>query len=226
MSKSALLIQSQIWQWIPGPLFSFVSFPFHILASTVRYIFGTLRIPFPHLPFTSLNYNRLRSGISHPRGGVDRWIRQLEEETGAVCLSRARNSSHSITSSAEVGPSVLKSRPVIPEFVSDGNRKILPDFCTTSYDEALRICQKEARIGCIILVSEEHDDVPEFKRSVHTFSLIAVPRTKWALRTTLTNAAFVKFLYDNDILVWGGDVRDQEAWAGKLAPDKPTPVLD
>lgn len=43
---------------------------------------------------------------------------------------------------------------------------MLPDFTLGSYDEALRTCQKEARIGCIILVSEEHDDVTEFKRWV------------------------------------------------------------
>jgi len=37
--------------------------------------------------------------------------------------------------------------------------------------------------------------VPEFKRS------------------TLTDPTFVKTLCDNDIIVWGGDVRDQEAWS-------------
>lgn len=34
-------------------------------------------------------------------------------------------------------------------------------------------------------------------------------------RSTLTDPAFVKTLSDNDIIVWGGDVRDQEAWSGK-----------
>lgn len=33
--------------------------------------------------------------------------------------------------------------------------------------------------------------------------------------STLTDTAFVKSLYDNGIVVWGGDVRDQDAWAGK-----------
>lgn len=35
-------------------------------------------------------------------------------------------------------------------------------------------------------------------------------------RLTLTDSAFVKSLSDNDIIVWGGDVRDQEAWGGKF----------
>lgn len=34
-------------------------------------------------------------------------------------------------------------------------------------------------------------------------------------RSTLTDSAFVKTLSDSDIIVWGGDVRDQEAWSGK-----------
>ena len=33
-------------------------------------------------------------------------------------------------------------------------------------------------------------------------------------RATLTNPDFVKALYQNDILVWGGDVHDLEAWDG------------
>ena len=33
--------------------------------------------------------------------------------------------------------------------------------------------------------------------------------------STLTDNAFVKSLYDNGIVVWGGDVRDQDAWSGK-----------
>ena len=36
------------------------------------------------------------------------------------------------------------------------------------------------------------------------------------VRSTLTDPAFVKILCDNDIIVWGGDVRDQEAWSGKV----------
>lgn len=37
---------------------------------------------------------------------------------------------------------------------------------------------------------------------------------KFMLRATLTNTDFVKALYNNSILVWGGDVRDLEAWNG------------
>ncbi len=33
-------------------------------------------------------------------------------------------------------------------------------------------------------------------------------------RSTLTDPGFVKILHENDIAVWGGDVRDREAWSG------------
>jgi FAS-associated factor 2 len=50
--------------------------------------------------------------------------------------------------------------------LSEGSRKWLPDFTVGTYEDALRTCEREAKIGCVILVSEEHDDVAEFKRRV------------------------------------------------------------
>ena len=32
--------------------------------------------------------------------------------------------------------------------------------------------------------------------------------------STLTDSAFVKILHENGMIVWGGDVRDKEAWSG------------
>lgn len=31
----------------------------------------------------------------------------------------------------------------------------------------------------------------------------------------MADPAFVKVIQENDILVWGGDIRDREAWSGK-----------
>ena len=46
-------------------------------------------------------------------------------------------------------------------------------------------------------------------------------------RSTLTDPAFVGLLYDNNILVWGGDVRDTEAWSGTSLSTIPWyPILD
>jgi len=46
----------------------------------------------------------------------------------------------------------------------------------------------------VVLVSAEHDDVAEFKRS------------------TLTHPGFVRMLSENNFVVWGGDIRDKDSW--------------
>jgi FAS-associated factor 2 len=129
-----------------------------------------------HLRFVGINFYRSlgssRSTLGQTNGGPERWIRELEEETGAVCIRKMGNigtSSPGAASSAiDAGPSNLTARgagmtPAVDSLLEDG-RKVLPNFILGSYEEMLRTCKKEARIGCVILVSEEHDDVPAFKR--------------------------------------------------------------
>ncbi|KAJ7049462.1 hypothetical protein C8F01DRAFT_1002299 [Mycena amicta] len=172
---------------IPRPTWtitSFLAWPFQLFSSLLRFIFGVLRIPLPR-PF-AFNLALFRPRRSPPRSaGADRWVRELEEETGAQCISASG------VHTGSAGPSTLSHR-------APTDRKVLPDFTLGTYEEALRVCQRDIRIGCIILVSEEHDDVPEFKRS------------------TLTDPAFVRLLHENNILVWGGDVRDREAHSAAL----------
>lgn len=90
-----------------------------------------------------------------------------------MCIGRIRHSEGAnpnpgaASSAIEAGPSNLTARGTssINGHLDDG-RKVLPDFMLGSYEEMLRVCKKDARIGCVILVSEEHDDVSEFKRYV------------------------------------------------------------
>lgn len=135
-----------------------------------------LRIPIPQLRFSNLSFYRPLPRRALSRGGPDRWVRELEEETGAVCIGRANVPRGVSTSTAlnGAGPSSLTARPH-----GGDDSKLLPDFTLGSYDEALRICQKEARIGCIILVSEEHDDVTEFKRWVFSITTHVVTSFLW-----------------------------------------------
>ncbi|KAJ7103788.1 hypothetical protein C8R44DRAFT_834579 [Mycena epipterygia] len=164
--------------------FAFLAFPLQLLSSLLRFVFGVLRIPLPR-PFAfNLAFFRPRRSAPRGDGGADRWVRELEEETGAQCISASGVN-------AGPGPSTLSHR-------GTADRKVLPDFTLGTYEEALRVCQRDARIACIVLVSEEHDDVPEFKR------------------TTLTDPTLVRLLHTNDILVWGGDVRDREAYSASL----------
>ncbi|KAF5352935.1 hypothetical protein D9758_007874 [Tetrapyrgos nigripes] len=220
--------------------FTFITYPLHLISSLFRFVFSVLRIPLrllplPHLPFLSLNllnwwYNpRLRSTPpgGSGRGGIERWIRELEEETGAICLGRSPSegvsSGISGPSNSEASSSRLASRAFgahgtkdvdvdaeldallgpsspsspslsLPHVNSSDRQRYLPDFQLGSYEHALRVVEKEARVGCIVLVSEEHDDVAEFKR------------------TTLTSNSLLRILHKNNFYVWGGDVRDKEAW--------------
>ena len=158
---------------VPKSMLSILVFPFHVVASIIRFVFGTLRIPLPQWRFSSLNFYRPLGGRGappsyDPYSVADRWVRSLEDETGALCMSRARvgstatfSDSHSAGSS---NTSALPSSANIRGRYGSTSRKILPDFFLGSYEEALQTCQREAKIGCIVLVSNEHDDVAEFKR--------------------------------------------------------------
>lgn len=38
--------------------------------------------------------------------------------------------------------------------------------------------------------------------------------TEHSFRSTLADPTFVRIVQENDILVWGGDIRDRDAWSG------------
>jgi FAS-associated factor 2 len=145
-------------------LSSILAFPFHVLANIIRFIFHTFRIPLPRVPFSFLNFYRplvpRSSSRSDPYTVSDRWVRSLEEETGAHCLSRASPVQDSGPSTSQPQTNDLRSR------LGTSSSRVLPDFTLGGYDEILRLCQSEIRLGCIVLVSSEHDDVLDFKRFV------------------------------------------------------------
>lgn len=159
-------------------LSSILTFPFHVLASVIRFIFHTLRIPLPRIPFSSLNFYRpfLARPVSRsdPYTASDRWVRSLEEETGAHCFSRASPVPDAGPSTSQLQARDLRSR------LGSGSPRLLPDFTLGSYDEILRLCQSEIRIGCIVLVSGEHDDVPDFKRLALGHPSILSPFNRFA----------------------------------------------
>lgn len=70
----------------------------------------------------------------------------------------------------------------------------LPKFEICGYEEALRRAKEGMRPMLAILVSEEHDDTPEFKRSV------------------LSDPELLQCLEQNRFIVWGGDIRDRDAY--------------
>ncbi|KAF9219305.1 hypothetical protein BS17DRAFT_741022 [Gyrodon lividus] len=170
-------------------LFALLSLPINVMYRALRFALGILRIPLLSLPFTNNTYRALRPTYPNSRGATRRWITALEEETGAVTFKSAATAA----SGLDNRPSTSRRHTYPPTSPADGG-KILPDFLDGTYEEVLNICQREGRIACVILVSDEHDDVPEFKRS------------------TLTDPGFVRMLTENNFVIWGGDVRDKVSW--------------
>jgi hypothetical protein len=144
-------LQPASW-WYPTrypTLYSILAFPFHLLSSLVRF----LRLPTPQFRFSSLTFYRpLRT--SNLQRAPHAWLRDLEDETGAYATSTAISMTTSSSSSSS------KPRPD----AHHQHSKVLPNFMLSSYDQFLRKCQTDVRIGCVILVSEEHDNVAEFKK--------------------------------------------------------------
>ena len=150
-------------------VYTLLTYPFSILSSVFRFVFGVLHIPLPR-SFATFNFLIARGpSATHrqlpddPKSVTDRWVRALEEETGAVCISRSGNEAAATgvagPSTTSVSTSTLRSRGGGPTA-----GPVLPDFFLGSYEEAMRTCQRQLRIGCIILLSDEHQDAVGFKR--------------------------------------------------------------
>jgi len=189
-------------------IFSIIMAPFsltlNILSSLLHFVFRILRIPFPRLRLnmsssSSFNRSGRRGSYSDdPATVAERWVRELEEETGALCVSKAalidaQANGNGSQDENEAGPSSGGSRLVKRH---PTRTKTLPDFFLGGYDAALKAAQRDARVLCVVLTSEEHDDVPAFRRDV------------------LTDPELVRVLTDNHIIVWGGDVRERDGYQG------------
>ena len=162
------------------------------------------------------------SGPRAGRGGVERWIRELEEETGGVCANSTTSSSDFTDvgdSTGIAGPSRITPRHTSSS-VSNGvnGRPLLPPFASGSYDSILRLCSspQNPKIGFIVLVSSEHTpDDAVFKNQ------------------TLANKELVDILSEEVlgseegelggrdeeglVICWGGDVvRDKDAYDASM----------
>lgn len=168
-----------------------ITLTFNLLASLFHFVFRVLRIPFPRFNTRTISFNRTARRGSYsddPSVVAERWVRELEEETGTVSISKA-----ALIEAQEYNEPGPSNRPVRRH---PTKTKTLPDFFLGGYDAALRVAQRELRVLCVIITSEEHDDVPEFRKQV------------------LTDPEFVKTITDNHILVWGGDVRERDGYQG------------
>jgi FAS-associated factor 2 len=184
-------------------LVSLVTFPISlslsVLSHLFHFIFRILRIPFPRLSSTNISFNlstilgrSSRPRTHHPNDPAsvaDRFVRELEDDTGAMTVSRARASRRE----DEPGPSSLAAGQ---DVLVDPKRKLLPDFWLGSYESALDAAKREARVLCVVLLSDEHDDTPGFRRNV------------------LTDPELVRVLTENEFIVWAGETRQSEGYQG------------
>lgn len=144
-------------QALGGPL-AVVAAPVSVLLdvtlSFLRFLARILRIRLPSLslrwPGQSRPANRLRTD---PRSCAERWLRTLEEETGATSSSTFQEGTSSAASSSK-GDLTYRGKA--------GKR--LPGFFVGSYESALREAREQMKVLMVVLVTDEHDDVAHFKR--------------------------------------------------------------
>ncbi|KIS69322.1 uncharacterized protein UMAG_02663 [Mycosarcoma maydis] len=118
---------------------------------------------------------------------------------GSHSLSRSdpRISAENFVRELEEQTGARSSRSVLPN-EDVGSRapltKVLPPFFIGGYADALRAAKEQIKILAVVLVSREHGDVGRFKQN------------------TLVDSDLVDLLSKDDFIVWGGDVKEREAY--------------
>ncbi|KAK9242766.1 hypothetical protein V1506DRAFT_464189 [Lipomyces tetrasporus] len=92
----------------------------------------------------------------------------------------------------------INPRDTAARFIRDfeeevGQSDVLP-FFEGGYTQALDQARRELRFLIVLLQSDEHDDTAKFNKEV------------------LANPDVAKFLKEHDIILWGGNVRESEAY--------------
>lgn len=143
-------------------LASIVSFPLTLISNLIQLIFRILRVPFTFIPrIFGAGRAPARGPSSGGRNGLvedpatvaDRFVRELEDETGAVTVSHAASAASEVPSSSqgESEKSVTRVR-------------LLPDFFIGSYEQVLKAAETDLKVLCVVLLSSEHDDNAQFRK--------------------------------------------------------------
>lgn len=167
-------------------LIAIIAVPYTLLRAILR----TLHIPLP-LPPVPLAFSITGLGLTlggsrpglgsaptrDPKVAAERWIQSLEEETGCVSFSRSQ-AGEGEASGVASGSSTVHSRRQGDE----SSARFLPDFFIGSYESFAKTCATEVnpKIGCVVIVSEEHDDVAAFKR----YALSSLRVNIWLMAST------------------------------------------
>ncbi|PWN48786.1 hypothetical protein IE53DRAFT_333126 [Violaceomyces palustris] len=179
-------------------LWSALTFPFTLAHSLLLLIARILRLRslFPGLFGHSGNMLGGRDGrrrfgeATDPKVCAERYIRDLEEETGGTIGGTPRRGNGPQV--YEVGGEQSASKG---EFENPATPRVkLPPFFSGGYADALKVIKEEIKILVVILTSREHGDVELFRKK------------------TLTDTDLVDALSSSNFVVWGGDVKEREAY--------------
>ncbi|TNY17080.1 hypothetical protein DMC30DRAFT_146240 [Rhodotorula diobovata] len=145
----------------------------------------------PRNPFAQ----RAPRTVLSPVAAAAQWVKSIEEVTGLA--RRADLDASSSSSGLQAGPSssglaARRSSSSVPAPPGTGPR--IPRFLIGSYDAALRTARDEKRLLIVVLSSAENERDARFKREV------------------LCDEEVNRVLEEEDVLVWGGDVGEREAF--------------
>lgn len=148
----------------------------------------------PRNPFSQ----RAPRTILSPTAAAEQWVKAIEEATG---LSRqvddaASSASGMQATSSSSSSAGLAARRRGSGLAPPGSGRRIPRFLIGSYDAALRTARDEKRVLMVVLSSSENERDARFKRDV------------------LCDEEVNRVVEEEDVLVWGGDVGEREAFQG------------
>ncbi|GAA5900420.1 hypothetical protein JCM8208_005357 [Rhodotorula glutinis] len=131
--------------------------------------------------------------ILSPAAAAEQWVKSIEEATG---LSRQVDDAGSSSSAIQAtsSSSNLSARRRGSGLAPPGSGQRIPRFMIGSYDAALRTARDDKRVLMVVLSSGENERDARFKRDV------------------LCDEEVNRVLEEEDVLVWGGDVGEREAF--------------
>ncbi|GAA5944326.1 uncharacterized protein JCM15063_006560 [Sporobolomyces koalae] len=191
--RQALAVPIQILSWPLSIVYNLGALVLGFIARLLGFRISTSTFH-PRNPFASTtrsgNRRRPRTILS-PAAAARNWVDSVHR---LVSLPEAINAiTPAETTGIQVGSSAqLLSRRGADRSASDTAQ--LPEFFIGGYEQALRKARDDLKLLMVILTCEENERDDDFKRQV------------------LTDPELISSLRDEQVLVWGGDVLDRDAY--------------
>ncbi|GAA5917883.1 hypothetical protein JCM6882_003754, partial [Rhodosporidiobolus microsporus] len=191
--RQALAVPITILAWPAGLIYNLGAVLLSFLARLFRLRPSTASFR-PRNPFAGASRPRT---ILSPSGAAEAFIRSVERASGLSCPSLSPSGAGGSSSSGvQVGSSSgLARRGAANGGASGGgDEPRLPEFFVGGYEHALRKARDERRTLMVVLTSEENEADGALKRDI------------------LPDPELVKTLEEENVLVWGGDVGERDAY--------------